>query len=858
MTDVGGPVLPGGDTSVNDDVTARQVLEASRPRAACRDVKPAPEVDPPGVLSAEELSMREPAIPADATHTTQQRRNIKILFFAANAESEQLLAIGKEHDAIDASIRSSRYRGRFQLIARLAGRLSDLHQALLDHQPDIVHFACHGSARAELLLAGDAGCLVPVSAATLSDSFRVLKDNLKLIVFNACFSSGQALAVRNSVPLAVGMERPIEDSAAIAFAAELYRALASGRSVQDAFDLGVAVIKGIPNDPRPRLSADKITAAGKVRLVENLRSPAVTRRSWLPAVVRLLVLISMIATAVMVATLCRVVIQPGTPWLEFLTHLKGGLITSVVAVPFVLGPLSLLLGDDSRITKLRRNLVATFLSTQIRGAATAVALVVLAGAGLLIAARLDHGASFDRTFERCELAALRFEIAVAGACLGNLSTEASTPRHHQQLALGGLCVEVATLMRDRSTDAGAWQTVLANAEEWEQHNVATVFSRVVVARATAHAGDAEGALRVTSEADRLARGDDQEALTALVRGEIEISRNNWARALVAYEAARDKNPAADEAEILKNLALIYFQLRRWNEAEAMLQRSLEKYGGVEQRGLLLSNIGFLQTLQGETAKAEATLQAALGFDSEDVVTQQNIAILKTLEKEYPSAEHLFTAIAARPLIGNDRRRNSFLWAWSRLRNPDEPEYRVIMALQEADGQADEEAAIALARNPLSMIDEMMYAADLVDANRGTYGLEFIEAAFLCRAIAYHKDPAKRAALSRRLAGLPPAVAAVSSQIVGSCNALQVSLAIHHDQPGEIGSWVSINSAPPVLRHDGDTLWLEPGDRLELRAEASGYLATPPQYVIEPDDHRVDVALSQPPLMLQPLSKPVCD
>jgi formylglycine-generating enzyme required for sulfatase activity len=237
------------------------------PQAVTRDLEPADHAMPAHAVASDRGSLPEPATAAHATARLLARKQVKVLFFAANADRDRWLAVGREHDAIQASIHASRYRDHVQLITRLTGRLSDLHQALLDHSPDIVHFACHGSAQAELLLMQDGGGTVPVPAAALSETLRVLRDNLILVVFNACFSSTQAAAIRDSVGLAIGMGRPIEDPAAIAFSSELYRALASGRSVQDAFDLGVAAIKASAgNDPMPRLSAGEGIAAREVRL----------------------------------------------------------------------------------------------------------------------------------------------------------------------------------------------------------------------------------------------------------------------------------------------------------------------------------------------------------------------------------------------------------------------------------------------------------------------------------------------------------------------------------------------------------------------------------------------------------------
>jgi hypothetical protein len=74
------------------------------------------------------------------------------------------------------------------------------------------------------------------------------------------------------------MRARIEDRAAIAFASALYGALAYGRSVRDAFDLGVIAIQAIESSgsrPKqqqmPRLFAAAGVDAGLVYLVRDTR-----------------------------------------------------------------------------------------------------------------------------------------------------------------------------------------------------------------------------------------------------------------------------------------------------------------------------------------------------------------------------------------------------------------------------------------------------------------------------------------------------------------------------------------------------------------------------------------------------------
>ncbi len=78
----------------------------------------------------------------------------------------------------------------------------------------------------------------------LAGLFRVLKDNVRVVLLNACYSAAQAKAIVKEIDCAVGMSRAVKDDHAIAFAAEFYQALAYGRSVQEAFDLGVVRLLG--------------------------------------------------------------------------------------------------------------------------------------------------------------------------------------------------------------------------------------------------------------------------------------------------------------------------------------------------------------------------------------------------------------------------------------------------------------------------------------------------------------------------------------------------------------------------------------------------------------------------------------
>ena len=119
-----------------------------------------------------------------------------------------------------------------------AVRVNDLQGFLLRYSPDVLHFSGHGSSTNEIILENNNGKSHPVSAEVLSSLFSILKDNIKCVVLNACYSKGQAEAIAAHIGCVIGMSEKIFDVSAISFTSAFYQALAYGKSIQDAFNLG--------------------------------------------------------------------------------------------------------------------------------------------------------------------------------------------------------------------------------------------------------------------------------------------------------------------------------------------------------------------------------------------------------------------------------------------------------------------------------------------------------------------------------------------------------------------------------------------------------------------------------------------
>jgi hypothetical protein len=211
----------------------------------------------PGRVAAPEVPAATPVA------TAVSPPPIKILFLAANPVDTDPLRLDEEIRAIDEALRKTEFRDRFELEQQWAVRVGDLQEALLRHKPAVVHFSGHGADSSQIVLESNAGTAQAVPQDDLVRLFSILKDDIRCVVLNACYSEGQAKAIAEHIDCVVGMTTAVGDDAAIEFATAFYRALGYGRDIQTAFDLGTNQIglKDLPDVDTPRLLARSIEAA---------------------------------------------------------------------------------------------------------------------------------------------------------------------------------------------------------------------------------------------------------------------------------------------------------------------------------------------------------------------------------------------------------------------------------------------------------------------------------------------------------------------------------------------------------------------------------------------------------------------
>ncbi|MBD2337832.1 AAA-like domain-containing protein [Calothrix sp. FACHB-156] len=181
----------------------------------------------------------------------------KILVLSANPQNTVKLRLDEEVREIQAGLERAKIREQFEMITKWAVRPEDLRRALLDHQPEIVHFCGHGEGEQGLVLEDDHGQLQLVSTESLGRLFRLFQDKIECVLLNACYSEAQAEAIYQHINYVVGMNQAVGDRAAIKFAVGFYDALGAGRTYEDAYEFGrIAIdLENIPEYATPVLKS---------------------------------------------------------------------------------------------------------------------------------------------------------------------------------------------------------------------------------------------------------------------------------------------------------------------------------------------------------------------------------------------------------------------------------------------------------------------------------------------------------------------------------------------------------------------------------------------------------------------------
>ena len=180
--------------------------------------------------------------------TNQLPSKIKVLFCGADPKNADRLYLDEEVRQIAAQIRASEHRDSVDLQSIWAVRSLDLLQALNEHKPHIVHFSGHGSSGDEIIFLDNEGNAKFIEKAAIVQMLASTAANLRLVVFNTCFSQNQAQEITQHVEAAIGMSDSIGDDAARNFSAQFYSAIGFGLSVEQAYNQAKAYLMAENSD----------------------------------------------------------------------------------------------------------------------------------------------------------------------------------------------------------------------------------------------------------------------------------------------------------------------------------------------------------------------------------------------------------------------------------------------------------------------------------------------------------------------------------------------------------------------------------------------------------------------------------
>jgi hypothetical protein len=191
----------------------------------------------------EKIAKMDDELENNKLETISEHEKITILFLSADPINSSRLRLGEELREIQDKLKLSSQNKKFILETRMSVRPSDITQALLELNPQIVHFSAHGTNEGELCIEDLNGKLLPVSKDALLSLFTQFSDSVNCVLLNACFSDIQAEAIAENIKYVIGMKKEIGDRAAISFSIGFYQALGAGKTIPEAFELGIIQIR---------------------------------------------------------------------------------------------------------------------------------------------------------------------------------------------------------------------------------------------------------------------------------------------------------------------------------------------------------------------------------------------------------------------------------------------------------------------------------------------------------------------------------------------------------------------------------------------------------------------------------------
>jgi hypothetical protein len=196
--------------------------------------------------------------PAGGTTSTGENRSmfdkIRVLFLAADPfRAGAAPRLDEEVRAIEQAVGEGPAREALELVPYFATRTRDVQDALLLHEPQIVHFTGHGDAPGAICLADEHGRAQRVDREALRGLLGVLQGSVRIVVLSGCDTSPTVDALGEVADYTIGINSSPSDGSSLHFAQAFYSALAMGRNVLTAFERGLSEMEmeGRPESAMP-------------------------------------------------------------------------------------------------------------------------------------------------------------------------------------------------------------------------------------------------------------------------------------------------------------------------------------------------------------------------------------------------------------------------------------------------------------------------------------------------------------------------------------------------------------------------------------------------------------------------------
>lgn len=158
----------------------------------------------------------------------------KILFASANPVNLSPIRLDKELREIEYELLKSRHRDRFELVKFQAVRIGDLQDALLEHNPQFIHFSGHGNCEG-IALVDDLDNTKMVKSKPLANLFNLFSGDIRCVFLNSCHSVEQSKEIAKSIKKVICMSNEVPDDVAIQFAKAFYKSIGAGKDIDFSF-----------------------------------------------------------------------------------------------------------------------------------------------------------------------------------------------------------------------------------------------------------------------------------------------------------------------------------------------------------------------------------------------------------------------------------------------------------------------------------------------------------------------------------------------------------------------------------------------------------------------------------------------